>query len=239
MADRLRDFTRMNPPIFAGANTSEDPQEFINELHRILVAMGATDIEKAELASYQLKDVARTWCKMWQDSRVLGGEPVTWELFKTSFLERFFPRELREAKVEKFINLKQGSMTVREYSLKFVKLSRYSTSLVSNTRDEMSRFLTRIAEDLEEECRAAMLHDNMDLSRLMVHVQQVEESRKRKQTMVGNKSRQADANFQGRVVLKSEISPSLRRDSPTKGSQVHPKVSMIEILSPELRETMK
>ncbi|XP_015075291.1 uncharacterized protein LOC107019258 [Solanum pennellii] len=49
MADRLRDFTRMNPPIFAGVKTSEDPQEFINELHKILVAMGATDIEKAEL----------------------------------------------------------------------------------------------------------------------------------------------------------------------------------------------
>ena len=77
MADRLRDFTRMNPPIFTGAKTSEDPQEFVDEVHKILVAMGATDIEKAELASYQLKDVAHTWCKMWQDSRVLGGEPVT------------------------------------------------------------------------------------------------------------------------------------------------------------------
>ena len=30
-----------------------------------------------------------------------------------------------------------------------------------------------IAEDLEEECRSAMLRDRMDLSRLMVHVQQV------------------------------------------------------------------
>ncbi|XP_027772354.1 uncharacterized protein LOC114076853 [Solanum pennellii] len=88
MADRLRDFTRMNPPIFTGAKTSEDPQEFIDELHKILVAMGATDIQKAELASYQLKDVAQTWCKMWRDSRVLGGVPVTWELFKTAFLER-------------------------------------------------------------------------------------------------------------------------------------------------------
>ena len=65
VADRLRDFTRMNPPIFTGAKTSEDPQEFIEELHKILVAMGATDIEKAELTSYQLKDVAQTWCKMW------------------------------------------------------------------------------------------------------------------------------------------------------------------------------
>ena len=58
---------------------------------------------------------------------------------------KVFPREMKEAKVEKFINLKQGSMTVREYSLNFVKLSRYATSLVSNSRDEMSRFLKGIA----------------------------------------------------------------------------------------------
>ena len=30
----------------------------------------------------------------------LGGVSVTWELFKIAFLERFFPREMREAKVE-------------------------------------------------------------------------------------------------------------------------------------------
>ena len=85
MADRLRDFTRMNPSIFTRAKTLEDPQEFIDELYKILVSMGAIDIEKVELASYQLKDVAQTWCKMWQDSRVLGEVPVTWELFKTTF----------------------------------------------------------------------------------------------------------------------------------------------------------
>ncbi|XP_015064487.1 uncharacterized protein LOC107009659 [Solanum pennellii] len=107
MADRLRDFMRMNPHIFTGSKTSEDPQEFVGE----------------------------TWCKMWQDSRALGGVSVTWE---------------------------------------------YATSLVSNSRDEMSRFLTGINGDLEEQCRSAMLHDYMDLSRLMVHVQQVEDSRKKR-----------------------------------------------------------
>ena len=96
------------------------------------------------------------------------------ELFQTAFLERFFPRKMREAKVEEFINLKQGSMTVNEYSMKFLKLLSYATSLVSNSRDEMFRFLTGIAEDLEEECRAAMMHESMDLLKLMVHVQQVE-----------------------------------------------------------------
>ena len=67
-------------------------------------------------------------------------------------MERFFPREMRDAKVEEFINLKHGFIKVGEYSLKFAKLSRYATSLVSNNRDEMTRFLTGINEDLEEEC---------------------------------------------------------------------------------------
>ena len=64
--------------------------------------------------------------------------PVTSELFKTAFLKIFFPMEMRNSKVEKFINLNQGSMIVKEYSWKFVKLSRYATSLVSNSTDEMS-----------------------------------------------------------------------------------------------------
>ena len=69
-------------------------------------------------------------------------------------------------------------MTVREYFLKFIKLSRYATFLMSNNGDDMSRFLTGISEEFEE-CRAAMLHDSVDLSMLMVHVQQVEDNGKK------------------------------------------------------------
>ena len=47
MVDGLRDFTRMNPLNFTGSMTSEDPQEFVDEVHKILVAMGATDSNKA------------------------------------------------------------------------------------------------------------------------------------------------------------------------------------------------
>ena len=76
MADRLQDYTRMTPLIFTGSKTSEDPQEFIDEVHKILVSRRTTYTEKAEMASYQLKDVAQPWCKMWQDRQALGGGPV-------------------------------------------------------------------------------------------------------------------------------------------------------------------
>ena len=63
----------------------------MDEVYKILVSMGAMDTEKIEFTSYQLKDVAHTRCNMWQVSLALGRVPVTWELFKTLFLERFFP----------------------------------------------------------------------------------------------------------------------------------------------------
>ena len=58
----------------------------MDEVHKILISMGATDSEKDELASYHLRVVASILCKMWQDSRALGGVPVTWKLFKTNFM---------------------------------------------------------------------------------------------------------------------------------------------------------
>ena len=54
---RLRDPVTMNTPIFLGLKVGEDPQEFIDEVYKIVPTMGATSREKVELPSYQLKDV--------------------------------------------------------------------------------------------------------------------------------------------------------------------------------------
>ncbi|TMW85548.1 hypothetical protein EJD97_022970 [Solanum chilense] len=107
MVSRLRDFTRMNPPTLYRSKVDEDPQEFIDETYKILYAMGLTTSEKAELATYKLKDVAQTWYVQWRDDRPSRGGPMTWEIFKKDFLDRLFPREKREAKVQEFINLRQ------------------------------------------------------------------------------------------------------------------------------------
>ena len=71
-------------------------------------------------------------------------------------------------------------MLVKEYSLKFVKLYKYAYSLVYSSRDEISRFVNGVSENLEDECRAPMFHDNINLYRFMVHAQLVEASRRRK-----------------------------------------------------------
>ncbi|XP_049345496.1 uncharacterized protein LOC125810024 [Solanum verrucosum] len=56
---RVRNFARMNPPEFHGSKLEENPQEFLEEVYKILAIMGVTSVEKAELATYQLKSVAQ------------------------------------------------------------------------------------------------------------------------------------------------------------------------------------
>ena len=78
---------------------------------------------------------------------------------------------MTKAMLEVLINLHQGGMSLLDYSLKFTKFSKYAPSLVSNLWDEMSHFLMGVSDDLVEEYRSAMLHYNMNISRVMVHSQ--------------------------------------------------------------------
>ena len=52
MTSILRDFVRMNPPIFLVSKVGKDPQEFLNGVYKVLSAMGVTSREKEKLASY-------------------------------------------------------------------------------------------------------------------------------------------------------------------------------------------
>ena len=55
-------------------------------------------------------------------------------------------------------------MCVEEYSFKFSSLSRYAPSLVSNPRNEMGRFVTGVSQLVVDECRTAMLRDDISLA---------------------------------------------------------------------------
>ena len=60
--------------------------------------------------------------------------PIEWEDFKETFIGKYFPHEKSEVKVEKFIKLTEGNMSVEESSWKFKLLSKYAPYLVSSPR---------------------------------------------------------------------------------------------------------
>ncbi|XP_049372557.1 uncharacterized protein LOC125837495 [Solanum verrucosum] len=57
----------------------EDPQAFINEVYKILAIMGVTPVEKAKLATYQVKGVAQIWFNQWKKARPVEAGLIEWE----------------------------------------------------------------------------------------------------------------------------------------------------------------
>ena len=46
MANNLRDFSRMNPPVYFGSRTNEDRQEIVNEVHKFLCSFDVNEEKK-------------------------------------------------------------------------------------------------------------------------------------------------------------------------------------------------
>ncbi|WMV40811.1 hypothetical protein MTR67_034196 [Solanum verrucosum] len=149
---RICEFLRMNPSSFTGSSVTEDLKNFVEELQKVFEVMHVSDVERVELAAYQLKSVARIWFDHWKKGRVEGAPIVSWVVFESAFIGSFFPRELREVKVREFLTIKKESMSVHEYSLKFTNFP-VMLRMVANMRSMMSLFvvgLSRLSSMISE-----------------------------------------------------------------------------------------
>ncbi|XP_070054176.1 uncharacterized protein [Nicotiana tomentosiformis] len=75
-SSRVNKFLQLDPPVFTGTNPEENPQDIIDEMHRTLRVMHATEMEGVELASYRLKGVGYSWFKLCEESREERSPPV-------------------------------------------------------------------------------------------------------------------------------------------------------------------
>lgn len=100
-------------------------------------------------------------------------------------------------------------MNVEEYSFKSTLLSKYAPSLVSNPRNEMTRFFTGVDDLLKEEYHMAMIHNDINLSRIMVYAQSIEDSKFRKITRnlkMGRSEEKNQPRFKKRVPTQDSSS---------------------------------
>ena len=69
-----------------------------------------------------------------------GRLALTWAYFRREFEEKYYSRTLREKKWTKFMNLKQGGITVVEYEQKFSELSKFAPIVVATDADRCKKF---------------------------------------------------------------------------------------------------
>ncbi|XP_057724129.1 uncharacterized protein LOC130940097 [Arachis stenosperma] len=94
----------------------------------------------------------------WQGARRLlqqGNDPITWGAFQVEFYKKYFPNSARTAKELELLQLKQGTMSISEYTDKFEELFRVFSELVNNSRiaEECVRKAVEAKNDHQESHR--------------------------------------------------------------------------------------
>ncbi|XP_074346950.1 uncharacterized protein LOC141685766 [Apium graveolens] len=107
-------------------------------MEKAVVHMKVEEDQKTDFSSYFLKGEANYW---WESRRALEREDiVTWDRFTELFLEKYFPRYMKNQVEIKFLELKQGNMYVTEYEAKFTKLASFVPELVDTEEKWVKRF---------------------------------------------------------------------------------------------------
>jgi hypothetical protein len=122
---RLDRFSRNSSPTFKGRYDLDGAQTSMQAMERIFRAMVTSEDQKVRLAPHMLAEEAEYWRTNAKGRLEAGGGVVTWARFKTEFLGKYFPEDLRTKKEVEFLNLKQENRSVAKYAAKFGELSRF------------------------------------------------------------------------------------------------------------------
>ena len=153
---RMRtDFNRQDPPKFSGEVEPEKADMWIQETEKIFEVLQTPAAEKVGLATFQLKGDAEYWWRSARQLMTANQVVITWDTFKRAFLEKYFPETAREDMEEKFLRLKQGTMTVGEYAARLETLSKYFRFFQAQVDETYlcNRFLMGLRNEIEESVR--------------------------------------------------------------------------------------
>ncbi|XP_070010140.1 uncharacterized protein [Nicotiana sylvestris] len=169
-------------------------------MYKTLRVMKAIETEGVELASYRLRGAAYSWFEIWEDSRGEGRPPARWDEFVDAFMDHFLPAETMAARATEFEVLKQGSMSVWEYHMEFVRLSKYAPQLMSTMDARVRRFVQGLSPLVVNEAATMALHSDMNYGKIVGFAQATEARKLKIQAERESSSRARSVGHSGRPV---------------------------------------
>ncbi|XP_075515837.1 uncharacterized protein LOC142550643 [Primulina tabacum] len=96
---------------------------------------------RLKLAVYQLKDRAQLWWEATEEAIRESSQIISWEVFRTHFIQEYSPPSYYSAKEAEFNQLVQGNISVGEYASQFYALLAYVPHVSNSDRSKLSRFM--------------------------------------------------------------------------------------------------
>ncbi|KAL4037963.1 hypothetical protein IC575_001566 [Cucumis melo] len=139
---------------------------WLTSIETIFRYMKCPEDQKVQCAVFFLEDRGTAW---WETAeRMLGGDvsKITWEQLKENFYAKFFSANVKHAKLQEFLNLEQGDMTVEQYDAEFDMLSRFAPDMVRDEAARTEKFVRGLRLDLQGIVRALRPATHADALRI-------------------------------------------------------------------------
>ncbi|XP_057740069.1 uncharacterized protein LOC130957213 [Arachis stenosperma] len=122
----LASFLKVHPLTFRGSTNSTEADNWFRAMERALQAQHVSANQYVEFVAYQLLREVQHWLQGECQLLRLPNIEIPWDMFQTAFYRKYFPESVREAKELKLMHLKQGLLSVADYTSRFEELCRLS-----------------------------------------------------------------------------------------------------------------
>ncbi|XP_022857898.1 uncharacterized protein LOC111378850 [Olea europaea var. sylvestris] len=150
-------FRKLNPPIFEDALDPTATEDWLRTLENMFKYTRVSEVEKVVCTSFILRGSAGHW---WDTmSSIEDVNTMAWDRFKELFHNKYFIAPVRTMKINEFIQLRQGGMTVGEYIHKFEQLSTFATHMINTKVLKIERFLEGLRPKLYRDVSMVRIQD--------------------------------------------------------------------------------
>jgi len=118
--DMICQFNKLKPPKFQGGSNPLEYEEWMRRMENLFQIMKCPTRFKVALATYQFEGEVEYWLGTVKPRE--GENLMTWGRLKEMMDNQYYPRDVRRMKEREFLSLKQGSLSVMEYAIKFNEL---------------------------------------------------------------------------------------------------------------------
>ncbi|XP_062164975.1 uncharacterized protein LOC133871563 [Alnus glutinosa] len=219
----MRDFASQQFRLFDGMQEPLAVEAWISDITLLHETLGCTEEQKVNYTILRFTDEASKW---WKSKKgLLGielghGVAIPWDRFVEEFNGRFFPRAQRQIRAIEFQNLVQGTMTVEQYSAKFIELSRFGLNIIPDEETKSERFENGLNPRIKER---VMCHEIRNFVKL-VDIATIAERGMRESSAAYELKRRAASQVSypfKRPALSTASRPAEKRNfPPTTGNQV-------------------
>ena len=149
---------------------------------------------------------------------------MTWAEFHELFIGKYFSTIARDAKVQEFLELRQGTMIVIEYVVKFIELSRFANDYLTTDMANVRRFENGLKLSIQRKIVGLRLQDmNTMVGTAMTIEREIEDAQSIQDAGVSGKRRESQL---------SSSSGKKPRASSSLGFQSHGHLGLGQIRVP-------